>query len=86
VALHGQLDAGTAVVLFGQLVSFCIGDPWLMVADMSDVTFIDADGVTALVDACQALRLRSCDLTVTELSATVRQSLELADLSHLVGR
>lgn len=86
VALHGQLDATTAVVLFGQLVLFCVGDPWLMVADMSDVTFIDAYGVSTLVDARQALRLRCCDLTVTEPSATVRQSMELADLSHSVER
>jgi anti-anti-sigma factor len=86
VALHGQLDSATALVLFGQLAFFFVGDPSAVVADMSDVTFIDDDGVTSLVDARQALRLRSCDLTVREPSATVRQNLELAHLSHLIER
>jgi anti-anti-sigma factor len=84
--LHGELDATTALVLFGQMTFFCVGDPWGMVADMSDVTLVDADGVTALLDARRALRLRSCDLTVREPSPMVRRHLELAELSHLVQR
>lgn len=86
VALHGELDAATALVLHSQLAFFYLNDPWEMVADVSDVTFIDLDGVTAIVDARQALRVRSCTLTITNPSATVRLTLELHDLTGLVGR
>lgn len=86
VALHGELDAATALILHGQLAFFYIDDPWAMVADMSDVTFLDAGGVTAIVDARQALRCRSCVLMIKDPSATVRLMLEHRGLTALVER
>jgi anti-anti-sigma factor len=86
VALHGELDAATALTLHGQLAFFHVDDPWVMVADMSDVTYIDLDGIAAIVDSRQALRSRSCTLTITNPSTTVRLMLQLCDLTGLVER
>jgi anti-anti-sigma regulatory factor len=86
VALHGELNATTALVLFGQLAFFCVCDPSEMVADMGDVTAIDDDGVTALIDARQALRLRYCDLSIRATSADLHHLLETAGFRNLVER
>jgi anti-anti-sigma factor len=86
VALHGELDAATALILHGQLAFFHVDNPWVMVADMSDVSYVDLDGITAIVDARQALRSRSCTLTITNPSTTVRLMLELCDLTGMVER
>jgi anti-anti-sigma regulatory factor len=80
VALHGELDAATAPVLDDQLALFCFDDPWAM----GGVPFIDPDLITTLVAARQALRARSCALTIVNPSATVRLSLEAHALTGLV--
>jgi anti-anti-sigma factor len=84
VALHGELDAATAPVLHSELARFCADDPWAMVADMGGVTVIDPGGITALVDAHQALRARSCALTIRNPSTAMRLSLEAHALTGLV--
>ena len=47
VAVAGELDAATA----GQLTRRLAAPPTVTVIDLSDVTFIDAGGLRALIDA-----------------------------------
>jgi stage II sporulation protein AA (anti-sigma F factor antagonist) len=56
-----------------------------LVADLRDVTFIDAGGVRALLAAAQAMREAGGELAVRNPGGAVRRVLDILDLDHLLA-
>ena len=57
-------------------------DPTLVVLDMDDTEQIDGAGLTALLDACDALRERQGDLKIATTNAANRKILEITRLDE----
>ncbi len=81
VALRGELDIATADGLSDWLIDRAGS---LLVVDLSDLTFMDGSGITALVIARNHLRDQGCDLCLTRPRRLVRQALEIVDLADWV--
>lgn len=81
VALRGELDVATADGLSDWLIDRAGS---LLVVDLSDLTFMDGSGITALVIARNHLREHGGDLCLTRPRRLVRQALEIVDLADWV--
>jgi anti-anti-sigma factor len=77
IVARGELDAVTAPELVDRL-----GDPSVDGVDLSGVTFIDAAGLAALV---QATRARGGALLLRAPSTPVRRAIEVTGLGHVLA-
>lgn len=82
VALHGELDVGAADGLTDTLVSIAGST---LVVDLSDLTFIDASGIGALVRAKNHIKADGRgDLVFSRPTAIVRRTLEVVGLDSWI--
>jgi anti-anti-sigma factor len=77
--LHGELDLATVPLLASTLDQQAVGCTELEV-DLSDVTFCDLIGLTALEQAQQRLFARGCSMTVKGIHGQLRRLLDLDGL------
>lgn len=79
VALHGELDVVSADGLADALVEVAGST---VVADLSDLTFLDCSGIAALVAARNRIVAKGLGrLVVTRPGAIARRTLEIVGLS-----
>jgi anti-sigma B factor antagonist len=77
---HGELDLATAPELRRALASATAGEAVDLVVDLSGVTFVDASGLAALLEAAQGLRSSGGELRLTSPSRMLRRMLAVLDL------
>ena len=82
VALHGELDVASAEGLSNSLVELAGST---LVADLSDLTFMDSAGIGALVRARNRIKAEGLgDLVLTRPGVIVRRVLEIMGLDAWV--
>src|SRR5579862_7286986 len=81
VAVSGDLDLDSAPQLGAALLA---ASGAVVEVDLARVTFIDSQGVNALVQARRRLEARGAQLVCTGASARVRRLLELLQLGSLL--
>lgn len=74
VAVSGEVDIAAAPSLAETLVQFANGD---VIVDLSDVTFMDASGLHALMAAQRHIERRKGRLVVQDASPVVRSVFEI---------
>jgi stage II sporulation protein AA (anti-sigma F factor antagonist) len=81
VRLHGELDDAVTDEVRTVLIWLAVS---AVVADLSDVTFMNASGLSALVAAKREITRRGHDLRITGASGPVREIFSVAGLSDLL--
>ena len=86
VAVCGELDLATAEALRRCLVPLVKADPppARLVLDLSELAFLDASGVSALLTAQRALAARGGQLVLRSPSRLVRRVVKVLDLDQLL--
>ncbi len=84
VALTGRVDASSAPVLEDELVHLHQAGPRRIVIDATDLTFIDPNGLTVLVDAHRAFVERGGGLEIYNASPVVGRTLDRTGVAHLL--
>ena len=84
VALRGELDLSTAPTLRGCLAGLLQEEPppEKVVLDLSELSFVDASGISALLSAQQALRSRGGSVVLRSPSRLVRRVVKVLDLEQ----
>jgi len=81
VRLIGELDVASAAFLAGRLVEVAGS---VVVVDLSGLTFIDASGVQALLDARERIVEQGHTIELTEARGLVRRVFRILGLDHLL--
>jgi anti-anti-sigma factor len=82
--ISGELDAHAAPTLVALIVDRCLENaPGPVELDCSDVRFIDASGVSALLAAAGHARRQGRELRLDHRSRCVERLLELCGISRL---
>jgi anti-anti-sigma factor len=84
IAIHGELDAATAVCLDTAIARFQRVAPGEITVALDDVTFIDDVGLGAVVKASSTQQACGDGLVVTGASAHVRHIFKLGGAAHLL--
>ncbi|MFP3901608.1 MAG: STAS domain-containing protein [Acidimicrobiia bacterium] len=84
VRLRGEYDLATRAALQDTLDRAIAHGDGDLVVDLSKVRFMDAGSVGIILQARDALRARSCSLTVRSPRGITRRIFELCDLTHLI--
>jgi anti-sigma B factor antagonist len=83
---HGEIDLETAPELRGAVDAAFAANPLTLIrVDLSDVTFVDSVGISALVGSYHTARVRGAHLTVTEPSEFVYKQLYISGVVGLFG-
>ena len=83
VALHGEIDMTTADDICG-VVDIAIRASYTdLVLDFADVTFMDSQGISALIVGRQAMEAAGGTLAIRNPSPSVRRVLELTQLDSV---
>ena len=82
VCAFGELDLATAAAVRQALVDAGTPGPADVVLDLSGVTFVDATGLAALLQAAEALRAAGGDLRLASPSRMLRRMLRLLQLEQ----
>lgn len=82
VALRGELDVANADLVKRTLLA---SDSSTIVVDLSGLTFIDSSGLTALVQAHNAVTRRGCGFEIRGASRDVNRVFEITGLTKLLG-
>jgi anti-sigma B factor antagonist len=82
VALHGEIDVATAGNI-KEAANIALAGTWrTLVLDLGDVSFMDTEGLTALLQADRWLRAHERTLVLRRPSTAVIRILELAGLEN----
>ncbi|HEX6237426.1 MAG TPA: STAS domain-containing protein [Acidimicrobiales bacterium] len=84
VRLRGEYDLTTRAALQDALDRAIAHGDGDLVVDLSQVRFLDAGSVGIILQAREALRTRSCSLTLRSPRGITRRIFELCDLTHLI--
>lgn len=78
--ISGQLDLDAAPPLLDSILSAAMAHPtYEVVLDLDQVTFMDPEGLAALVDAHRRLRHQDVSLVLSAVSPPVRDLIEQTD-------
>lgn len=81
--IAGQLDLDAAPPLLDSILSAAMAHPtYEVVLDLDRVTFMDPEGLAALVDAHRRLRDQDVSLVLSAVSPAVRDVIEGADAAR----
>jgi anti-sigma B factor antagonist len=83
VHVDGDLDLTTAERLRHDM-SQLVGDGPELVLDLTDVSFMDSEGISALLATRSAVLEHGGSLAIRNLSSTVRRALEVTGLAGLL--
>jgi anti-sigma B factor antagonist len=84
VALKGEYDVARASDLRHALLDIDVRGP-NVIADMSEVTFVDSSALRALIEAQRALEAEGGSLRLAEVPRGVSRLLVLTQTGHLFG-
>ena len=84
VWLHGDHDIATKVAVVVTIARAAQRDDADLLVDLSEVTFMDASTIGALVGSRNRLRARSRSLLLRSPSPCARRVIDLCGLAHLV--
>jgi anti-anti-sigma factor len=84
LVVHGELDIATAPEL-RRLLDGLRRRHHAVVLDLAAVTFLDATGLSALMDAHAESARNGWDFSVRRPSEAVRRVVELAGVEHVLG-
>ena len=84
IRVHGEQDIATKVPLVVAIARAARRDDADLLVDLSEVTFMDASTIGAIVASRNRLRSRSRSLEVRAPSPAARRVLDLCGLAHLV--
>ena len=86
VSLCGEIDLDSSSALEAQLLLACTGRPCVVKVDLSEVTFIDASGIGACLNAQQLAREQGCELVFSRPRGIVERVIRVLGLeSTLLG-
>lgn len=84
VWLHGEHDIATKVAVVVAIARAAQRDDADLLVDLSEVTFMDASTIGALVGSRNRLRARSQSVLLRSPSPCARRVIDLCGLAHLV--
>lgn len=84
VWLHGEHDIATRATVVATIARAAQRDDADLLVDLSEVTFMDASTIGALVGSRNRLRARSQSLLLRSPSPRARRILDLCGLAHLI--
>src|SRR6187200_542782 len=79
VSLCGEIDLDSSSALEAQLLLACTG-PCVVKVDLSEVTFIDASGIGACLNAQQLAREQGCELVFSRPRGIVERVIRVLGL------
>jgi len=83
---HGEIDLETAPEIRSAVdAAFAADEPTLIRVDLSDVTFVDSVGISALVGGYHTAAIRGSRLIITEPSEFVYKQLFISGVVGLFG-
>jgi anti-anti-sigma factor len=83
---HGEIDLETAPEIRGAVdAAFAADEPAVIKVDLSDVSFVDSVGISALVGGYHTAAIRGTRLVVTEPSEFVYKQLFISGVVGLFG-
>lgn len=83
---HGEIDLETAPEIRGAVdAAFAAEDPTEIRVDLSDVSFVDSVGISALVGGYHTAAIRGTRLVVTDPSEFVYRQLFISGVVGLFG-
>ena len=85
VAVRGELDTATVPALRAKLEALVEAGPHRLVVDLSELSFVDSSGVTALLATRDQLRTRGGTLATICPDPHVRRTFELTGTDALLG-
>ncbi|HUI04802.1 MAG TPA: STAS domain-containing protein [Acidimicrobiales bacterium] len=80
--VFGEIDVANAAALREQLFSLCEGGRAFGVVDMSDLSFIDSAGLSALIAARKYLEAQQCEMRLVITRPNVRRLFEVTGLTE----
>jgi len=84
VTVKGRIDASTVKELSETLAEIKNAGRFKIILNLKDVTFISSAGLSELIDTQKACKhLKRGELVLVEVSARVKEALELAGLTPL---
>jgi anti-sigma B factor antagonist len=81
VVVRGEIDLVTAPELFDRMTEVLVYGPRTLTLDMTDVSFMGAAGVSAIVYARRAMP-ESCQLVILRPQRLIREVLEISGLDE----
>lgn len=81
VTLVGELDASTAVLLDGAMTDAGVRPARKVIADVSEVTFVDSAGLRSLLTARAELARGGRELVLRGVSSSLRRLLQITALT-----
>ncbi len=83
LTVRGEVDVATSPALQRSLAELVERRPELVVADLTEVSFIDSTGLGVLVDAVQSIRAGGGDLRLVVTQPQIIKLLELTGLDEV---
>jgi anti-sigma B factor antagonist len=83
VAVCGEIDLYTAPAFRNEMLAAIGGDSPQLIVDLTDVTFMDASGLTALVDALHHARASGGSVGLAAPTSGVRKVLGITQLDRV---
>jgi anti-sigma B factor antagonist len=80
----GDLDLATAEAFRHLVQEGLVGDPDVLVVDLTDVPFLDSSGIAVLAGAVRHQRARGAAVKVSNSQPIVKRALELVGLGMLL--
>jgi anti-sigma B factor antagonist len=81
---RGRITEDTASLFKSEVKSHASGHPYLM-ADLSDVDFVDSSGLGAVVAAYLSARSAGCELKLVKVHPRVKDLLNISRLASVFG-
>jgi anti-sigma B factor antagonist len=85
IRVRGEIDLTTAQELTGPIDEAISARRHVVVVDLSEVTFMDSSGLTALVRCSRHADARGSTLVVRDPQPAVRRVLEISGLAASLG-
>ena len=83
--LHeGRLDANNAAEAKSEFLILCQSSIDVLILDLSEVTFCDSSGLSAILLAERQLRERDAGVIVVDLNGKIRSLFEIAKLTDVI--
>ena len=83
IAVSGEVDLSTAPELREMLLPFAESSPPLVVADLTDVTFVDSTALGVLVTSLKHIRAGGGDLRLVVTQPHISKVLDITGLSDV---
>src|SRR6266404_6511867 len=83
VVLNGEIDISSSARVRETLIAICNSGEYRVVVDMTNVTFMDSTGLSALVSSVKRFRSAGGEVILRSPAIGVRKVMEISGLSRV---